>query len=105
MPCDTAKPQAVFSPGTNWVATQTGSGPIYRHTDARSQPKNITPALAAGAWLCAAFRRCGAVVLGRRRRDASGAWGAALGGGEYGCVVSDFLPSGLGGVSHLAKRR
>ena len=37
--------------------------------------------------------------------EPAGAWHAALGGGEHGGFVSDFLPGGLGGVSHLAKRR
>ena len=97
--------QADFNTGTNWVATRTGGGTVCRRTDARSQPENITPAPAAGAWLCAALHRRGALVLGGRRRTAAGAWHAALGGGEHGGFVSDFLPGGLGGVSHLAKRR
>ena len=46
------------------------------------QPKNITPALAAGTWLCTAFHSCCALVLGsRRRRDATGVRDASLGGG------------------------
>ena len=59
----TAKPQAVFIPGTKGVASQAGGGTICRRTDARSRPQIITPPLAAGAWLCAALCRRRAVVL------------------------------------------